>query len=146
MCKEMYDKWRGIDGFATVRYPLKAVLLGTIHLTNETGQILEILLSPMNNQRILSKRRIDANFNASGVGGGLEVSYEPATNAEKVQWSVLGNGETAILETYSNKAYLTIIAKKPSGGKFNVVDDVMVHRRREYVFKLKHLISSNPSS
>ena len=106
-------------------------------------------MSPLNNQRVLARRRIDANFNVSvggaGVRGGDEVSYDEATNAEKVHRSALGHGMTAHLESHSTKAYLTVIAYLPSSGSqphsgrtFNLVENAMVSRRREYVFELKH--------
>ena len=150
MCKEMYDNLRGIEGFATVRCPWRVIISGAIHVTNQTGQLLEIHLSPLNNQRVLARRRIDANFNVSvgdaGVSGGDEVSYYEATNAEKVHRSALGHGMTAHLESHSTKAYLTVITYLPSSGSlppttghtFNIVENALVSRRREYVFELKH--------
>jgi hypothetical protein len=149
MCKEMYDNRLGIEGFATVRRPWRVVISGAVHVTNDTGQLLEIQLSPLNNQRMIARRRIDANFNASvggaGVGGGHEVSYEEATNAEKVHRSALGHGMTAHLQSHSTQAYLTVTAYLPplgsqpaSGRTFNLVENALVSRRREYVFELKH--------
>jgi hypothetical protein len=90
-------------------------------VTNQTGQLLEIQLSPLNNQRVLERRRIDSN-------------------AEKVHRSALGDGMTAHLQSHSTKAYLTVIAYLPtSGGRtFNIVENALVSRRREYVFELKH--------
>lgn len=149
MCKEMYDSWRGIEGFAIVRRPWRAIFLGEVHVTNETGQLLEIQLSPLNNQRLLARRRIDANISASvggaGVGGVHEESYEEATNAERVHRSALGHGMTAHLQSHKTKAYLTVTAYLPpsgsqpaSGGTFKLVENALVSRWREYVFELKH--------
>jgi hypothetical protein len=149
MCVDMYTNRLGIEEFATVRYPLRVIISGTVCVTNETGQLLRIQLSPMNNQCVLARRRKDANSNVSsgdaGVGGEHESSYKDAPNAEKVHRSALGHGMTAYLQTHSSKAYLTITAYLPpscsqpaSNRTFNLVENALVSRRREYVFELKH--------
>ncbi len=145
MCKERYDNSRGIEEFATVRYPWRVIISGAVHVTNETGELLRIQLSPVKNKRVIEKRGIDANSNASvgdaGVGCGHEVSYEEV----KVHRSALGHGMTAHLQTHSSKAYLTITAYLPTSGSqpasnhtFNLVENALVSRRCEYVFELKH--------
>ena len=75
---------RGIDEFATVRRSWRVIISGEVHVTNETGQLLGIQLSPLNNQ-----------------------SYE------KVHRSALGPGMTAHLQSHSTDAYLTVTAYFP---------------------------------
>lgn len=149
MCVEMYTNRLSIEEFATVRYPWRVIISGAVRVTNETGQLLRIQLSPMNNQCVLARRRKDANSNVSSgdaeVGSEHELSYVDATNTEKVHRSALGHGMTAHLQTHSSKAYLTITAFSPPSGSqpasnrtFNLVENALVSRRREYVFELKH--------
>ena len=139
----------GIEAFASVHRPWKALIRGEIHVTNKTGHLLRIELSPLSNQRVVAGRRTDANINASiggaGVGGAHEVTYEQATNAEKVQRFALADGETARLESLTSKSYLTATATLPASSSlpgsshtFKIVDDGLVRRRREYVIEHKH--------
>lgn len=98
-----------IDGFARVKRTWAARISGDVHLTNRTGYVLEMRLSP----------------NFDGVGC-------------KVCKAVIGHEMTAQLLTLGPKAYLTIIGYSPEGRMFHLVQNATVYRRHEYVFESKH--------
>ena len=145
MCIQMVDNMRGIERFSSVRCSWKALISGDILVTNRTGHLLRIEVSPLNNQRVEVCRKTDANLNLSvlgsaGAGVARESTYEQATNAEKVHRSPLGDGDTAQLDGQAFRSYLTVFAILPraSGHLFKLVENARVYRWREYVFEKKH--------
>ena len=143
------DNIRKIERFTTKQWTWKTLFTSDIVITNRTGHVIEIILSPSKNTRVEMNKKIGGNLNLSGTGISAGLSHEITSDAgieERQQIVRVGNDDHIELMPFPcPPTYMTAFAlvKDPDTKqtrRIQLVENALVKGRREYIFLAEHLM------